>query len=279
MKLKSILTTVALVVLSAASHAAYVVGGASQTLISSSGEWAWDGTYMQPFRAALENPAYFGPGGVVNQSISTTTLNTVDAASLSGIDMFVGTWIADGQAAPIETAILNFFLGGGDLWLLQDDANHDGLGAALGISTSPSDGSPSNGSAPLFDGPFGTATDVRQLYLVGQLNEVAILALGGTVSGRNASNQVTSAYWTAGTFAPGAGALFITADIDMIANTGTQCGLPTCGASYSPLNSNGIYALNTMSFLQQNGGSSVPEPGSLALFGLAMTVLLLRRRT
>jgi hypothetical protein len=59
----------------------------------------------------------------------------------------------------------------------------------------------------------------------------------------------------------------------MIATT-TACGLPLCGASYSPLNDNGIYALNTFSFLQSNGGTPpVPEPGSYALMLSGLGIL------
>lgn len=254
-----------------AQAASYVVGGASGSLISDSGSWAWDGSYLQPFRQALENPANFGPAGVVNRSVTTTTLGAVNAASLSGLSMFVGTWISDAQAAPMQSAVMSFFLSGGDLWLLQDDDGHDGLGDALGLPTSASSGTVSNGGAPLYSGPFGSAVDVGQLYLVGQLSEAAVLAKNGTVSGRNAQNQVTSAYWRAGDYAPGAGALFITADIDMIASTDGLCGNPSCGASYSPLNANGVYALNTLGFLQQNsgGGGRVPEPGTLLLLAAA----------
>jgi hypothetical protein len=265
---------------SAFAASPYVVGGAAGAITSDSGDWAWDGAYLTGFRAALENPAYFGPAGVVNRSISTTTLGAVNAGTLSGVNMFVGTWISDAQAAPITAAVTSFFLGGGDLFLLQDDSGHDGLGSALGLSTTASTGSVSNGGAPLFSGPFGNAHDVNQFYLTGQLDGAAIAAHNGHIGGTNADGQITSAFWKAGEYAPGAGSLFIIADIDMISTT-TACGLPVCGGSYAPLNDNGIYALNTFSFLQSNGGTPpIPEPETYALMlgGLGLMAWLARRR-
>lgn len=285
MKSLHLLLTLGLLACGAIAQAAtYRVGGASQSLTPSSSEWAFDGDYIAGFRGALEDPNNFGPSGVVNRSISTHTLNAVNASTLSGLDMFVGTWIADSEAAPFQSAVRDFFLNGGDLFLLQDDSGHDALGDLLGIATSSSSGSVSNGGAPLFDGPFGVATNVTQHYLVGQLNEAAILARNGKVGGRNAQNQVTSAYWAAGEYAAGAGSLFIIADIDMISTT-TACGLPVCGADYDNMNSNAIYALNTFSFLQSQGGNPgdpdnrVPEPAGLLLVSSALGgALLLRRR-
>jgi hypothetical protein len=266
---------------SAGAGEAYVVGGATFSLAPNSGEWAWNGSYITDFRAALANPAYFGPAGIVQRSITTTNLASVSVESLSGLNMFVATWLADVDFTSAQvSAVTSFFLGGGDLFLLQDDDVHDVIGQALGLRTFNSTGSVSNGGAPLYNGPFGTATNVTQHYNVGRLDEAAVLALGGTVAGRNVDGQVTSAFWRAGEFAPGAGALFINADIDMVAST-SLCGLPVCGATYSPLNSNGIFALNTFAFIQNAGGTPpIPEPGTYALFALGLAAVLtsVRRR-
>lgn len=280
MQLKSLLAGLVLAGCAGLAQA-YVVGGASGASASNSGAWAWDGGYLADFRAALENPANFGPAGTVNRTITTTDLAVVNNASLAGLDMFVGAWNEDSQAAGYATAVRDFFLAGGDLFLLQDDSAHDALGAILGISTTASTGTVSNGGAPLFQGPFGTATNVTQHYNVGQLNEAAVLALGGTVAGRNTANQVTSAYWSAGQYAAGAGALFVIADIDMIAttlNSNSACPVALCGADYAAMNSNAIYALNTFSFLQRNGGNPVPVPGSVPLVALGLGLLALGQR-
>jgi hypothetical protein len=278
MSLKHLIASAALAACSLAAQA-YTVGGATQSLITASSEWAWDGAYLTGFRQALENPSNFGPTGIVNRTITTTDLAVVNSATLAGLNMFVGTWVEDSQAAGFAANLRDFFLAGGDVFLLQDDSGHDALGTALGISTTASTGSVSNGGAPLFDGRFGTATDVTQHYLVGQLDEAAILAKNGRVGGRNEEGQVTSAYWKAGEYAPGAGSLFIIADIDMIATT-SACGLAVCGADYSAMNANAIYALNTFSFLQENGGTPVSAPGTLLLAGSALVVLgRVRRKT
>jgi hypothetical protein len=281
-KFGKLLAGAALAALSFSAHADYIVGGASGAIANGSGQWAWDGSYLSGFRSALANPLNFGPGGVVNHSITTTDLYTVDNAALAGVNMFVASWNTDTQGSLFSPAVMNFFLNGGDLLLLQDDSDHDPIGSFLGISTTPSTGSDSNGGAPLYNGAFGTASNVHQLYLVGQLSAAEIAAHHGHVGGTNASGEITSAYWAAGEYAAGAGALFISADVDMIATTDGNCG-PSCGAHYGTgglgggMDDNAIYALNTFSFLESNGGT-VPEPSSIVLAATGLFLLVSRRR-
>src|SRR5581483_5838138 len=108
---------------------------------------------------------------------------------------------------PNVTALVNYFLAGGSLFLLDDDTSHDAVGAALGLPTSGSDGSVSNGGAPLFVGPFGSASNVTQAGNTGQFSASDIAATNGHVGATNASGEITAAYWNPGDYAPGAGAL------------------------------------------------------------------------
>ena len=218
---------------------AYVLGGPAAT----SGSWSWDGAYMTAFRAAITNPAYFGPGGVVNKTITPTNLSVVNASTLAPLNGFIATWWDDASSAPYVTDVVNFFLAGGDLILLQDDSGHDLIGQTLGVPTfSSSNGSPSNDGAPLYNGPFGSPANVVQSGSVGQLNPADIAARNGTVASVNSAGQVTAAVWNAGQYQPGAGQLLIVADIDMWS---TAYGT----VSYSPLNNNGQFALNGMAFI------------------------------
>lgn len=281
-----VLAIIGFVGFSFSASAAYIVGGASSSLTPGSGGWSWDGVYMEDFRDALENPAFFGPTGVVNESVSTVTLNAVDSSSLSGIDMFISPWLKDNDGPAFSADVIDFFLNGGDLFLLQDSSGWDYLGQELGVPTlsTPSTGSVSNGGTPFFDGAFGEAFDVTQHYQVGQIDPANVLATNGTVIGTNVEGQATSAYWAPGEFSLTAGALFLIADVDMIASRTTSCGLPICGAHYGPtladLNDNAIYALNTFSFIQSGGQiSPVPIPAAAFMFAPALLGFMgLRRR-
>jgi hypothetical protein len=215
-------------------------------------------------RTALQNTANFGPGGVVSEPITTTNINMAAANPLAGLDGFVVPWWARTESNPYTTTVVNFFLGGGDLIILQDSGTYippgrDGIGNALGVPTVGQTAITAvNGIAPLFVGPFGTANNITQGGgEEGYLSEADVLAQGGTIVGRNTANQVIAAFWGANQYAPGAGALIIVADIDMF----------TTQATFTPaLDDNGIFTLNAFAFLVTSTTPiRVPEPGTGAL--------------
>jgi hypothetical protein len=249
------------------AFAQYVLGSPNGTLNSDG--WALDSANMSGFLGAITNPAYFGPSGTVHQSISVVDMSTVAPSNLAGLNGFIEPWWNNAQSAPYQSAVISAFLGGMDLWLLEDDSSHNGIGTALGITSSLADGTPSNGSAPFFSGAFGTATNTGTFGNFDQFSAANIVALGGVVVATNTSGQVTIAYWAKGAYAPGSGALVLFSDVDMISNAYQQ--------PYSPsLDANGILALNTTALLVQ--GAAIPEPGTSALLGLGGVLLLVRGR-
>jgi hypothetical protein len=223
---------------------------------------------MAAYRAALGNPAYFGPAGTVKTSITTTTLTAITPTTMSALNGFIAPWWYDTESASYNQIIVNFFLAGGDLILLDDGSGQDGIAALLGIPTNDgSTGSVSNGGAPLYIGPFGTATNVTQTAEIGYLTAANITAHGGFVCSTNVQGQVTAACFPRGAYAPGSGAMLVIPDVDMYSTYGT--------ATYSPLDSNGIFALNGMAYLLGQGTAAVPSVPAVAPTALLVLGILL----
>lgn len=228
---------------------------------------------MSGFSGAVTNSSYFGPSGTVHTSVSLVDLTAVNSGTLSSLDGLIVPWWNNSQSLASQAAIISAFQNGMDLFLLEDDSQHNGIGTALGITSGWATGAPtqngpvSNGSSPFFVGPFGTATNVATFQNFDQLFNVGSLH-NGQVGGTNTFGETTIAYWAPGTFSPGSGALIVFGDVDMISNANQN--------PYGPsLNANGILALNTMAYLV-----TIPEPGTTALLGLggAMAIVALRRR-
>ena len=136
MKFKQLVLSAAVLLTISNVSQAYVIAGNDYAVSDLSGSWSWDGFQHQEFRNALGSTANFGPGGVINESVSTVNLGTnINAASLATVDLFVSSWWQESQSSAYHTALLNFFYNGGDLMLLQDDPDRDGLGSALGVAT------------------------------------------------------------------------------------------------------------------------------------------------
>jgi cysteine-rich repeat protein len=232
------------VVLGGARAYAYTVGGPGAVFQTLNASYRWDGgSFVVPLRVALEDPANFGPAGVVDGSISTVDLTEITPASLTTLDGFISPWWSVSESGPFEQLIVDFFLGGGDLWLLQDSSGRDGVGALLGVPTvGQTAGTPVNGGAPLFDGPFGMAANITQGGgEEGFLSDAHVLAAGGTIVATNTEDQVIAAVWNPGEFAAGSGTLIVVADIDMF----------TTQANFSPLDDNGVFTLNAFAFLSE----------------------------
>jgi hypothetical protein len=227
-----------------ASAAEVIFGGPADPLDSTSGPWAWSGDYLIALRGEIENPANFGPGSPVELTVDTVEVSSTDAATLAGIDVFVSSWWYESQSAAHETNVINWFLSGGSLLLLQDGPGQDGIGQALGIPTTQSTGTPSTGDGLLFEGPFGSGDGSIQSAIIGQINAADVITNGGTIDGTNAEGQVTAAYWCPGDYAEGAGGMVILPDVDMV-STGYD------STRYNPLNANGKLGLNTAAFLAE----------------------------
>jgi hypothetical protein len=248
----------------AGANPPYRLGGPVASLQTASGSWAWQGGNLTGFRDAVQNPANFGPAGTVATAVQVVDLAAVNSSSLAGVDGFVSTWWQEGQSAPFHAAVVEYFLNGGDLFLLNDSSDRDGIATAIaaGLATSGSNGTNSSGDSPLGNGPFGLASAVRQFGDTGQLSAAAITASGGFVGLTNAAGQITAAYWPEGAFGPNSGRLVIAGDIDMIATT---------TADYTALNDNARFALNSVAYL-------VPSPGALGLLAGAGLLAARRRR-
>jgi hypothetical protein len=228
-----------------ASGASVRLRGQAPALDPIVGSWGWtlDAATFAAFVGAVEDPARFGPAGIVGTPVDAGVLGTIQ--ELDETDVFMSTWWADDASAPYEADVVDFFLSGGALLLMQDEPTTDGVGTALGISTSYGAGSTNTGSGPLFSGPFGAVTGPI-LFSGGHggLDEAAVLSHHGTVLMRDTVGLVTAAIWAPGEYAPGAGPMVIIADVDAFTSYGV--------ATYSPPNANGTFALNTIAWFVAN---------------------------
>jgi hypothetical protein len=258
-------------------RADYIVAGPDTTIAPNSIVWAWDQAQLAPLRSALDNPANFGPGGVVPADVTIVSLGAINPGVLSGVDAFVSPWWHDVDSAAYQADLLAFFFAGGDLFLLQDDNLVDGLGTLLGVTSFNSSGSISTvgpGGALLFDGPFGMVAGVTQAGSRGQLN---ITAAGARIGSLNAEGEITTAFWLPGEYAPGAGALFILGDVDMLTGENGGAVFPPDGGA----NDKGRFGLNLFALAATEHETTIPqipEPATLVLLASGLLLLALRRK-
>jgi len=231
----------------------YQLLGPGASLMSSS-LYAFDGSLFDDYRAALNDVDLFSSRGIHSRAVSATSVNLITPLVASQWDGFLAPYWSDSDVSPYELdTLIEFFLGGGDLFLCQDDFLHDAIGEALGVPTSPAtDYSPTNGLFPLYQGSFGTAFDVLSYGAVGQLDEDDIRATNGIPAGFNDSWEITAAWWPPGRYAPGSGALLIITDVDAI----------SFKADYDAMDTNARCGLNAVAGLARPDGDSIRRYGN-----------------
>ena len=241
---------------------AFTLGGPDCSIAAGSGIWCWGGSVLSGFRGALGNAANFGAGGTVPQAVSTVDLNAANfAATLPTLDGFIVPWWTAADAAPYSAAVTNYFLSGGNLLILADNSGNDPINAALGMPTRFTGAFPASatrdtsGTAPLYSGPFGTATAVAQWGAFGELRPADVILSGGSIVGTDATGRIVAAVWDEGEFAPGAGRLVVATDVDML-------GV----GNYTALDDNARFSLNAVSWLAE-GGPVVAEPTPYYVLG------------
>lgn len=116
--------------------------------------------------------------------------------------------------------------------------------------------------APIYDGPFGLATDVVQTGGFGGLDAGDVDTAGGEIVGVADDGDNVVAVWRDGDLAPGAGRLVIATDVDSVFLS-----------AFDPANDNGRWSLNTIAFLVTDPVVTAPEPAPFALFGLGLLSL------
>lgn len=221
----------------------YRIGG-----INGGQGWSWSKGGQTAFRAAVENPANFGPNGKVKTRVLTQVLPDVRPANLAMVHCFVAPADLDTLYSQQDLGnIKQFFLQGGDLLLMNDGAAYDAIGAFLGVPSTQNNLSDSTGSGkPLFSGPFGSVTSIKHQALNGLMVPADIAATGGMVLGSNGGGP-TIAFWPRSRFSPGSGALVIISDVDVVASPGN--GYSGGMANYQTMNANAVLALNAVAAL------------------------------
>ena len=193
-------------------------------------DWGLTESFLSTTRAYVEDPANFGPGGVVARGYQVGTgIDAASAEKLAGVDVFFTGWVHSASYSTEEKAALReFVLAGGSVIATTDDTDHS-MVDLFGLTQEDASGEPtlnkiSNPEHPIADGPFGTVTDYNQYFATGYYSSLGpdAVALGGQVDGTGepSEDRTTLAVIEPGKLGPGSGPVVFVADIDVFSDQG-----------------------------------------------------------
>jgi PEP-CTERM motif len=253
---------------------------------------AFSSVDYENIRARLLNPANFGAGGVVPDTVAfAPDLSVANAASLAGLDVLVMSEVFKQPGSPLfageAEAIRDFVLGGGCLCMITDTLH----------ATNPPGGngtSPTNAILSLFGAGAVGASDLTGLQsslagaitgsggivtsgLFGTLTAGSnfgatwhnpLTAVGPTVAFASRNGTPVAMGIEPGALGVGSGGVLVTGDILF-----ADFFIPPDGTDALENEANAIMFLNFLS-----GCKPVPEPSSLFLSAIGLGGLAVARR-
>jgi hypothetical protein len=186
------------------------------------GDWGLTEPYLILTRGYLENPANFGPNGIVTRLLRVTPgIRVANPRTLDGVDVLFTGWVPTFSYTDAERdALRAFVLGGGTLIATTDDTGHT-IVDLFGLTQGDGGGNPTpntitNPGHPIANGAFGAVTTFNQYAATGHY---PTLGPDAVEVGRNA--QGTSlAVIERGKLGPGSGAAIFVADVDVFSDHG-----------------------------------------------------------
>ncbi|MGI9432293.1 MAG: hypothetical protein ACR2PQ_08775 [Myxococcota bacterium] len=172
-------------------------------------------------RAALLEPANFGPGGIVEEPIDLATVAGFDDTSLATADLVV--WNG-GTLEEAELAALGRFVacGGAVIAFQNAAASHFGplFGADAGATTGTASASTSQADSPVTAGPFGTLTPAT-VFPTGFAG-----SFGANLGATGVAAAINDVGTLAASFTLGAGTAVVFTDEEIFVSQG-QSGVAT----------------------------------------------------
>jgi hypothetical protein len=262
---RALLGSLLFVLVAVPATAQIQVGSIANSRFNSS--WTLDGPEMANTRSKLLNPANFGAGGTVANSIVITdtgaAVGSVTPALLSSFNIFFIGWLTDSSGnafTPSElSALQTYASNGGTLIVTCDDTSHDAVCASLGRpisggSTSPFNATVAGAATAVFNGPFGVVASVNASGNYGFYANTA----GTTIIAQDSSGvpQPTMLLQSIGS-----GRIIYLADVDLVANAASA------GNTITTANDRLLGNLFAM------GGTVVGNPAIPTMNGLVLSLL------